>query len=234
MLESSIPNNLTRQGMTSEGLLEIYNELLEKVGPRNWWPADSPFEVIIGAILTQNTAWSNAASAISNLKKKGLLSPEAIHAVSEKRLAAVIRPSGYFNQKAKKIKGFIKYFLDRYDGSINKMRRKDIHVLRLELLEIHGIGPETADAILLYALEKPIFVIDAYTRRILHRHNWHKDKAPYDEMQEFFMNRLPKNVQLFNEYHALLDYVGHNFCRKSPICHECPLQDRLPLGKEIV
>ena len=220
--------------MNSQELLEIYHELLERLGPRYWWPADDPFEVIIGAILTQNTAWSNAATAIANLKNQGLLYPDAIRHVTTEKLAEIIRASGYFNQKSKKIKEFVKYFFIRYDGSINKMREQEIHSLRAELLELHGIGPETADAILLYALGKPIFVIDAYTRRILHRHGWHNEKATYQELQEFFMTRLPKDVQLYNEYHALFDFVGHNYCRKSPLCHECPLQARLPLGKEII
>ena len=220
--------------VNSKEVIEIYNELLDRIGPRNWWPAESPFEVIIGAILTQNTAWRNAAAAIANLKNQELLSPEAILAISQPELASAIRSSGYYNQKAIKIKEFIKYFFDCYDGSISKMRRRETHSLRAELLALYGIGPETADAILLYALEKPIFVIDSYTQRILQRHEWHNGNASYQELQDFFMNLLPTDVQLFNEYHALLDYVGHHYCRKTPLCHQCPLQNRLPNKRDIL
>lgn len=218
--------------MEFKEIMDVYDDLLIQVGPRNWWPADTPFEVIIGAILTQNTSWKNVEKAIVNLKKQNLLSPKAIYKISEEKLADVIRPSGYYNQKAKKIKEFVKYFYEQYDGSINKMREERTSSLRSELLGIHGIGPETADAILLYALGKPIFVVDTYTKRILQRHKWINEKATYQEIQDLFMKRLPRNTQLFNEYHALIDFVGHNYCRKQPKCHGCPLEKRLPQMKE--
>lgn len=214
--------------MTSKQLLAVYHQLNKKIGPRHWWPADSPFEVIIGAILTQNTAWKNVEKAITSLKAHNLLSPRALDKIPEKELANLIRPSGYFNQKAKKVKHFVRYLLNHHQGSIKKMSKRDTGALREELLSIHGIGPETADSILLYALEKPIFVVDSYTRRILYRHGWFHEKPSYQELQDFFIRRLPKDVSLFNEFHALIDYIGHFYCRGTPRCDLCPLQSRLP------
>ena len=213
-------------------VMDVYHDLLNQLGPRNWWPADSPFEVILGAILTQNTSWKNVEKAITNLKAQHLLSPESIRKISTEELASIIRPAGYFNQKAKKIKEFVKYLYEQYDGSIAKMRNKETYSLRGELLRIHGIGPETADAILLYALEKPIFVVDTYTKRILQRHAWLPEDATYQDIQNLFMAQLPPKTLLFNEYHALIDFVGHNYCRKHPKCHECPLEGRLPQTEE--
>lgn len=213
-------------------IMAVYNDLLNQIGKRNWWPAESPFEVIVGAILTQNTSWKNVEKAILNLKLQNLLAPEALRDIPVETLASAIRPSGYYNQKAKKIKEFVKYFFDRYDGSIIKMRKKEKQALRKELLEIHGIGPETADAILLYALEKPVFVVDTYTKRILERHSWLNHKATYQDIQHLFMSNLPLDTQLYNEYHALIDFVGHNYCRKQPKCQECPLEGRLPQTKD--
>ena len=216
------------RSLNSDQLLNIYNDLLDHIGPRNWWPADSPFEVIIGAILTQNTAWKNVEKAIKNLKKNNLLSPKFLFRVPIDSLAELIRPSGYFNQKAKKIKYFLDYFINTYSGSIDLIKQQKTEILREELLAINGIGPETADAILLYALQKPIFVVDSYTRRIFSRHNWFHEDIVYQEMQDYFMNRLEKNVVLYNEFHALIDYIGHYFCKKNPDCSLCPLIDRLP------
>ena len=206
----------------------IYCQLLKQIGPRHWWPADSSFEVIIGAVLTQNTAWLNVKKTITNLKQNDLLSPKALDKIPEEKLASLIRSSGYFNQKAKKIKQFVNYFLNHYQGSIEKMSRRDTKTLRKELLSIYGIGPETADSILLYALQKPIFVVDTYTSRILYRHGWLHENPDYQELQGFFMQRLPNDVALFNEFHALLDYIGHFYCRKTPRCDLCPLKNRLP------
>lgn len=208
-------------------MMDVYHQLLKQVGPRHWWPADSPFEVIIGAILTQNTAWANVEKTINNLKQNNLLSAKTLDKISEKELAILLRPSGYFNQKAKKTKQFVKYFLNHYQGSIKKMSQRDTKVLHNELLSIYGIGEETADSILLYALQKPIFVVDTYTRRILYRHGWFHENPSYQELQEFFMQRLPTDVALFNEFHALLDYIGHFYCHKSPRCDLCPLKNRL-------
>ena len=219
---------MKRDSLTSRELMVIYRQLLKEIGPRDWWPADSPFEVIIGAILTQNTAWANVKKAIDNLKEHKLLSPRALDKVPEKELAGLIRPSGYFNQKAKKVKHFVRYLLNHHQGSIKKMSKRDTGALREDLLSIHGIGPETADSILLYALEKPIFVVDAYTSRILYRHGWFHEKPSYQELQDFFMKRLSGDVALFNEFHALIDYIGHFYCRRTPRCDLCPLQSRLP------
>jgi len=218
--------------LTKIELLAIYQDLLQQIGPRHWWPADSPFEVIIGAILTQNTAWQNVKKAIANLKDKELLNPSALAEIPEPELAALIRPSGYFNQKAKKIKIFSAYFVNRYQGSMAVMAQQETAILRQELLALFGIGPETADSMLLYALAKPIFVVDAYTRRIFSRHGWFATDFTYQQMQEFFIQGLPQEVSLLNEFHALIDYVGHHYCRKQPICQSCPLQTRLPLREE--
>jgi endonuclease III related protein len=217
-----------KTSLTSKKLIGLYQLLLKKIGPRHWWPADSPFEVMLGAILTQNTAWSNVEKAITNLKQHDLLSPDTIAKISEKKLAALIRSSGYYNQKAKKIKKFTEYLLNHYHGSIKKMSRKNTETLREELLSLYGIGPETADSILLYALNKPVFVVDTYTRRIFHRHGWIHENATYEEMQEFFMQRLPKDVSLFNQFHAFIVYIGHFYCRKTPRCDACPIKSLLP------
>jgi len=207
-----------------ERLLEIFQTLLEALGPRGWWPADSPFEVIVGAILTQNTAWKNVEKAIQNLKARNLLSPEAIEASSKEELAQWIRPAGYFNQKAQRLKDFVHFLMKEYEGDLEKMARAPLDKLRKQLLSIRGIGPETADSILLYALNKPSFVVDAYTFRIFARHGWWNDPPRYEEMRRAFLDHLPEDVDLFNEFHALLDYVGHHFCRKQPNCEECPLR----------
>ena len=223
-----------KDSLTSKELMTVYHQLLKRIGPRHWWPADSPFEVIIGAILTQNTSWANVKKTIRNLKQHDLLSPKALDRIPEKELASLIRASGYFNQKAKKIKQFANYFLNHYQGSIKKMSQKNTHTLRKELLSIYGIGEETADSILLYALQKPIFVVDTYTRRILYRHGWFHENPSYQELQEFFMKRLSPDVSLFNEFHALLDYIGHFYCRKTPLCNLCPLKNRLPKKKALL
>ena len=207
-----------------EELLQIFQHLLREIGPRGWWPADSPFEVMVGAILTQNTAWANVKKAIANLKAHGLLDPQKLHAVPEAELAELIRPSGYYNQKAKKLKAFVAYFLRRYGGSVKRMKSQSTEKLRRELLQLYGIGPETADSILLYALDKPVFVIDAYTHRIFERHGWLDGRLSYDEFQRLFHRHLGPDAELFNEFHALLDYVGHFYCRRTPRCEACPLR----------
>ncbi len=220
-----------RVTLNPELVMPIYRTLFKAIGPRHWWPGDGTLEIIVGAILTQNTAWKNVEKAIANLKKKKCLSLEALDKISQEELAQLIRPSGYFNQKAKKIKIFVRYICSRYACSLKKMRQQPLEPLREELLAIHGIGPETADSILLYALEKPTFVVDAYTRRILLRHNWMTEKAGYEDIRAFFMRHLPPDVALFNEFHALLVYVGNQFCRKVPRCSECPLRSFLPEEK---
>jgi len=207
-------------------LLDIYNRLHAHFGPQHWWPAENPFEVMIGAILTQNTAWSNVEKAIANLKRRKLLSPRKIERIHPRTLAVAIRPSGFYNEKAKKLKAFIKFLISFTGGNINKLRSNGTALLRKKLLGIKGIGEETADSILLYALNKPIFVVDAYTKRVFTRHKLISKDAAYGEIQRFFMNNLPRRVKLFNEYHALIVEAGKNYCKKNnPLCKICPLKD---------
>ena len=206
-------------------LTDIYNRLYAHFGPQHWWPAENPFEVMIGAILTQNTAWSNVEKAIANLKRKRLLSPQKIKRIHARHLAALIKSSGFYNEKTKKLKAFIKFLIGFCDGNINKLYPNGTEVLRKEFLKIKGIGEETADSILLYALNKPIFVVDAYTKRIFIRHRLITKDATYGEIQKFFMNNIPKRVKLFNEYHALIVQAGKNYCKKNnPLCEICPLK----------
>ena len=206
-------------------LLMMYNKLHRHFGPQNWWPAESPFEVMVGAILTQNTSWSNVEKAIDCLKNKRLLSVTAMLRIPKAKLAASIKPAGYYNIKSGRLKDYLRYFLKEYKGRVKKMRLTDTHDLRAELLSVRGIGPETADSILLYALEKPVFVIDAYTKRILSRHGFFKDDIAYQEAQSFFMTNLKKDVKLFNEFHALLVNLAKSYCRKRrPLCEKCPLR----------
>ncbi len=196
-------------------LKNIYNKLYSHFGPQHWWPAKTTFEVMVGAILTQNTAWPNVERAIKNLKKEKLLSPRKINDVSLRKLGSVIKPSGFYNEKAKKLKNFVKFLLKH--GTAN-IRRED-------LLGVKGIGPETADSILLYALGKPVFVVDAYTRRVFARHKLIPEDASYEQIQAFFMKNLSNSTRLFNEYHALIVKVGKNYCRKNkPLCEICPLK----------
>jgi len=209
---------------TKEILEEIYARLYKAFGPQHWWPGKTPFEVIIGAILTQNTAWANVEKAIKNLKKNNLLNPKALKGVGRNRLAKLIKPSGYYNQKVKKVKNLIQFLFDNYQGSLKKMFLEDFLVLRAKLLKVNGIGLETADSILLYAGNKPIFVVDAYTRRILSRHNLIKSDATYTEIQNYFMDNLENKAKLFNEYHALLVRLGKEICKTKSDCAICPLR----------
>jgi len=206
-------------------LLDIYKLLYKRFGPRHWWPGDTKLEIIIGAILTQNTAWSNVEKAISNLKKSDLLKVKRLSQVSRKRLARLIKPSGYYNIKSQRVKEFLGFLNSRYDGKIEKMFRTKTSKLREELLNVKGIGPETADSILLYAGQKPVFVIDSYTKRVFSRHRYIHEDASYEEAQEFFVKNLPRDVKLFNEYHALIVELGKNLCKsKKPLCSECPIK----------
>ncbi len=180
---------------------------------------------MIGAILTQNTNWLNVEKAINNLKKRKLLKPHALYRLPHKRLACLIRPAGYYNIKAKRINNFLKFFINNYGADAKKMSGVDTLSLRQQLLSVNGVGPETADSILLYALDKPIFVVDAYTRRILLRHHLIGEDAGYDKIQNLFMKNLKSVVELFNEYHALLVKLGKEFCLKNkPRCGLCPLK----------
>jgi endonuclease-3 related protein len=198
------------------------------LGPMRWWPAQTPFEVIVGAILTQSTAWGNVERAIANLRAVGLLTPAAMLRVRMTRLATLVRPSGYFRQKAKKLKAFVRFLQTAHGGSLDRMFLIPTLELREQLLAVHGIGPETADSILLYAGNHPIFVVDAYTHRILGRHGITDGKADYERVRAFIENSIPQ-PELFNEFHALIVNTGKNWCRKSaPRCAECPLRSLLP------
>lgn len=202
----------------------IYSKLYAHFGPQFWWPAQTAFEVIVGAILTQNASWSNVEKAIANLKKHKLLEPRKIYSLKQGTLAQLIRSSGYYNIKARRLKEFLKFFINNYGASIKKISKVKFSILRQELLSIKGIGPETADSILLYALNKPIFVVDAYTKRIFSRHKLLRDAASYAEAQDLFMAELKKDTKLFNEYHALLVALAKAYCSKSrPKCSVCPL-----------
>jgi endonuclease-3 related protein len=207
-------------------LPDIFRKLFERFGPQHWWPAREPFEVIVGAILTQSTAWTNVEKAIANLKTAGKLSPYALRRLPETELAALIRPSGYYNVKARKLKAFVNWFGEQYGDSLNKLFSGDIDRVRRELLSIYGIGEETADSIILYAGNKPIFVIDAYTRRIISRMGLSPEVNSYAAYQSLFISNLPPDAALFNEYHALLVRLAKDFCRKHPLCDGCCLNPR--------
>jgi endonuclease III related protein len=209
--------------MNARRLTGIYNKLHAAFGPRNWWPARTPEEVMFGAILTQNAAWSNVVQALQALKSQRLLSFRRIADADEQELALLVRPARYFNQKARALKEFAAYFGTRYNFSLSRMRRRDTLDLRDELLGVYRIGPETADSILLYALEKPIFVIDAYTKRILSRHGILSMQHSYDDFQQLFMKHLPPDTALYNDFHAQLVHLGNLYCKPKPLCGECPL-----------
>jgi endonuclease-3 related protein len=209
----------------AERLTAIFHRLASHFGPRHWWPAETPFEVCVGAILTQNTNWGNVEKAIAKLKRDGLLSPEAIRDMPGERLAEVIRPAGFFNVKSRRLKEFVAFLFDRYAGSLDRMFAGDWQSLREELLAVRGIGPETCDSILLYAGHKPTFVVDAYTRRVFSHLGLIAPQSSYEEMRAFFMAHLPADVALFNEYHALIVEQAKVYCRTSPRCPGCPLAD---------
>ncbi len=209
--------------------MRYYEAMSGTLGPMNWWPARTPFEVIVGAILTQSTAWANVERAIANLREARLLTPGAILRVRTPRLAALVRPSGYFRQKAKKLKAFVRFLQAGYGGSLGRMFQTPTAELREKLLAVHGIGPETADSILLYAGNHPVFVVDAYTHRIFGRHEITDGKPDYEKVRSLMEASLPQQPELFNEFHALIVNTGKNWCRKSaPRCDECPLRGLLP------
>jgi len=207
--------------------LATYKKLNAHFGDLNWWPGNSPFEVIVGAILTQNTAWRNVEKAIARLKSKELLHPAGILEIDDSTLADLIRPAGYYNIKTQRLKSFIRFLYNGYDGKLDNMFAEDLWRLRAKLLTVKGIGEETADSILLYAGEKPIFVVDAYTRRILQRHDVIPGDATYKEIQNLFMTHLPHSVRLYNQYHALFVNTGKYFCTRKPRCEDCPLHSQV-------
>ncbi|HEX9714264.1 MAG TPA: endonuclease III domain-containing protein, partial [Desulfurivibrionaceae bacterium] len=202
---------------------EIHTRLFDHFGPQHWWPGETPFEIMLGAVLTQNTSWRNVDMVMDTLRQEGLLSFAALEALPLEVLAEKIRPSGYYNQKAKRLKGLFAAIRED-SGDLETFFDQDAPTLREKLLGIKGIGPETADSITLYAAGKPVFVVDAYTYRILLRHDLIAEEAGYEEIQDLFLGKLPAEVQLFNEYHALLVRLGKEYCKKSkPLCDACPL-----------
>jgi endonuclease-3 related protein len=211
------------------GLLSYFDTLFAAHGPQHWWPGRTRFEIIVGTILTQNTSWTNVERAIRNLRTARLLNPAAIRRVPSSRLATLLRPSGYFRQKTKSLKAFVKFLFETHAGSLSRLFNTPTAVVRNQLLAVRGIGPETADSILLYAGKHPVFVVDAYTRRILERHNRIHAKSTYEEIRKIFEISLPADRQLFNEFHALIVHVGKNFCRpNNPRCSACSLSRFLP------
>ncbi len=213
--------------ITRKRLIEIYQLLYDVFGPQHWWPGETQFEIIVGAILTQNTSWTNVEKAMKNLKSAEFLNPEALHNIELSQLAGLIRPAGYYNIKARRLKNFLNWLFDNYDGQLINLESVDTSQLRSELLAIKGIGPETADSILLYAFKRTTFVVDAYTARIAARHGLIEPGADYEQLRELFQSNLPQDTQLFNEYHALLVKLGKEFCRPKARCPGCPLE-KLP------
>ncbi len=200
-------------------MIEIFKALYSIYGPQEWWPGDSQFEIMVGAILTQNTAWRNVSLAIDNLKSGGLLDLVAFLEAEPERVKTLIAPAGYFNVKYKRLRSFLEYLRN---ADLERFHSAPIGDLRSELLGVNGIGPETADSILLYAFDRPVFVVDAYTRRLFSRlgYGW-IEKAPYQEVQEFFMKQLPSETDLYNEFHALIVAHCKNICKKNPRCYAC-------------
>ena len=215
-------------------LSDVYRRLYKAYGPRGWWPGDGPFDVIIGAILTQAASWKNVELALANLKAADCWSFPAIHVCPQEELAGIVRPSGYFNAKAAKLKAFAAHVLEQYDGDLGRMFDQETAPLRRELLSIHGIGPETADDILVYAAAKPSFVIDTYTTRILERLGIVPEdgRRKYGDWQSLFHDSLPADVALFNEFHALLDHHAGRHCRKTPACEGCCLLPVCAAGQQ--
>ena len=203
---------------------EYYNALFTHFGPQHWWPGKTPFEIIVGAILTQNTSWTNVEKAIENLRAAKLLSPAAIEKVPLRKLERLVRPSGYFRQKARKLKAFCAFLRTEYRGSLKRMFAAPTIVLRQKLLGVFGIGPETADSILLYAAGHPVFVVDAYAKRMLARHGWAAENSKYEDIRWTFERQFPGDARRFNELHALIVSTGKAFCKRSePLCDRCPL-----------
>ncbi len=216
---------------TAARLSDFYNRMSAHYGPTHWWPGDTDFEIAIGAILTQNTAWTNVEKAIINLKAAGLLSPRGILAASDEALETALRPSGYFRQKAKRVRLFCEHLMAHHNGSLKRMSARPLPELREELLALHGIGPETADDILLYACDKPVFVVDAYTRRILSRHGLVPATIGYEDLRTLFETHVMPDVNTYREYHGLIVWTGKDFCHTHPRCKGCPLAPALRAGE---
>lgn len=213
--------------MTRQKIQQIYELLFGRFGPQNWWPGETKDEIIVGAILTQNTNWQNVEKAILNLKKASVMNIEKLYFIEQSDLARLIRPAGYYNIKAKRLKNFLKWLFENHNGSIAEIESIHTENLREELLQINGVGRETADSILLYAFERPVFVVDAYTYRAATRHQLIEQQCDYEQLRSLFEDNLESDAKLFNEYHALLVHVGKEFCRPQARCSGCPLE-KLP------
>lgn len=209
-------------------LKQFYDALYKRYGAQKWWPAETPFEVMLGAVLTQNTSWANVARALNNLKEAGLFSPGKLQKVDAEQLAKLIRPAGYFNVKARRLRNLLDWLFENYQGSVEQMLADDLSRIRPSLLTVSGVGPETCDSILLYAAHKPTFVVDTYTYRVLVHHNLIWEDATYEDIKALFEDNLPEDVALYNEYHALLVRVGKEYCRPEPRHKGCPLEPFLP------
>jgi len=211
-----------KKGDMREKFLEIFNRLFERFGPQHWWPANTKDEVVIGAILTQNTAWKNVEKALNNLRNSDLLELKKLSEADIETIKHLIKPAGFFNQKAVYLKNISRFFIE--NRGFEELSKLDTKTLRKKLLNVKGVGKETADSILLYVFKKPIFVVDTYTKRLIKRHNL-CDCSDYDEVQKLFMENLPLDEKLFNEYHALIVKLAKEYCKKRPICNGCPLED---------
>lgn len=209
-------------------LMRVYRRLRRARGPAGWWPGQDAFEVCVGAILTQNTSWANVEKALAVLRSRGLLSFEKLRAVPARRLAPLIRSSGFFNVKARRLSAFLEFLGREYGGRVEAMATERPLALRAKLLAVPGIGRETADSIALYAAGRPLFVVDAYTRRVFSRLGILEGAEPYDHVQSVFMSRLPRRAALYNDYHAQIVLLAKDFCRKQPLCGRCPLHDLCP------
>lgn len=207
---------------------DAFDRLLTSYGPQRWWPGEGPFEILVGTVLVQNTNWRNVEKAIDNLREAGVMTPEKLFALDPEELSELIRPAGYYQVKTKRLRNLLRLIVDRYDGSLETMFAGDMHALREELLGVNGVGPETADCILLYVGNFPKFIADGYAMRVAARHGWIEFEADYHGLQDFFESRLPAEAPLYNEYHALLVKVGKEHCKTKPICSGCPLEELLP------
>ncbi|MGW8193641.1 MAG: endonuclease III domain-containing protein [Desulforhopalus sp.] len=224
------PDSIHRRGdgvllQSDNNYQKAYQLLFDHFGPQGWWPGETAFEIIVGAVLTQNTSWSNVEKAIARLKDAGLLEHQRLLGLEQGEIAAYIRPSGYYNLKAKRLKNLLQMIENKYDGELGLLFADDISTSRKNLLAVKGIGPETADSILLYGGGHPVFVVDAYTHRVFSRHLLSEEETDYDTLQAIFLDNLELDADLFNEYHALIVRVAVTYCRKShPLCESCPLQ----------
>jgi len=229
--ESATPNaQATPSTLTGQRLMEMFHLLHTHFGSQDWWPAETELEMMVGAVLTQNTNWKNVEKAIENLKQNNMLTLDCLASLDLSVLARTIRPAGYYNIKAKRLKNLILFITDHYQADLSMFLKEETQTLRQGLLSVKGIGPETADSIILYAARRPLFVIDAYTHRILSRHGMCEERAAYDALQELFMDHLFEDASLFNEFHALMVQAGKNYCRRKPLCDHCPLKNWGPIS----